>query len=138
MEFFATTPVRLRAEDLQRHLRVDNLPQWCASIDQVLSHEGDRGDIACLWGEMRVRRDVIRDGVRFSLPASPDAVQWTVTAGNGGVTVHCTNNRPGDETDLLTALERFVTDWKRGLENGLPRALPEVTRSDCDCGMWMA
>ncbi|PKM42683.1 MAG: hypothetical protein CVV05_16945 [Gammaproteobacteria bacterium HGW-Gammaproteobacteria-1] len=139
MEFFATTAVRLRAEDLQRHLRIDNLPQWCASIDKVLSHEGDRGDIYCVWGEMRVRRDVIRDGVRFMLPACINAVQWTVTAeGSGGVTVHCTSNRPDHEADFVESLEQFVADWKSGLENGLQRSAPDVAREDCDCGMWMA
>ena len=83
MEFYATAPVRLRAEDLQRHLRIDTLPQWCASIDKVLAHEGDRGNIYSVWGEFRIRREVIRDGVRFSLPGCPNARQWTVTAANG-------------------------------------------------------
>ena len=137
MEFFASAPVRLRAEDLQRHLRIDNLPQWCASIDKVLSHEGDRGDIYCTWGEMRIRRDVIRDGVRFTLPACVNAVQWTITADNG-VTVHCTSNRPTHDPDFVESLEQFVADWKSGLETGLQRNFSDAPKADCDCGMWMA
>ncbi|MFA5628242.1 MAG: hypothetical protein WC965_12330 [Thiohalomonadaceae bacterium] len=137
MEFFANSLIRLRAEDLQRHLRIDNLAQWCASIDKVLSHEGERGDIYCLWGEFRVRRDVIRDGVRFTLPTCINALQWTVTAGDQGVTIHCTTNRPQHEAEFIESLEQFVSDWQQGLDKGLA-AIKKSTADVPDCGLWMA
>jgi hypothetical protein len=138
MEFYATAPVRLRAEDLQRHLRIDTLPQWCASIDKVLAHEGDRGSIYCVWGEFRVRREVIHDGVRFTLPGCPNALQWTVTAGSG-VTVHCTINRSEHDPDFIESLEQFVAHWRLGLESGIKRiAGAQAVTAGGDCGMWMA
>lgn len=140
MEFFAHAKSRLRAEELQRHIRIDNLPQWCASIDKVLSHEGERGDIYCVWGEFRIRREVIRDGVRFSLPGCINALQWTITADGqeGDVVVHCTINRQAADADFIASLERFASDWKAGVESAVQRIAAEAPQPGCECSMWMA
>lgn len=140
MEFFASARSRLRAEELQRHVRIDNLPQWCASINKVISHEGERGDIYCVWGEFRIRREVIRDGVRFTLPGCPNALQWTLTTDGpvGDVIIHCSINRQTHEADFVASLEQFVADWKAGVEGGAQRIAADAPRDSGDCGMWMA
>ena len=43
MEFFASVPVRTDAGHLKSALTVAALPDWCASIDQVLDDRGDAG-----------------------------------------------------------------------------------------------
>ncbi len=141
MEFFATAAVQVRATDLQRQLAIGNLPHWCASIDKVLENEGDRGSIYCLWGEFRVHRELIRDGVRFSLPTCPNGLQWTVTVENsahsGQALVHCTINRREHATDFIESVERFVGDWKAGLEGSTPAVHPRPAPG-CDCMPWFA
>lgn len=123
MEFFARASVFMRDTELQRHLRIDNLPQWCASIDKVMEQAGNRGEVYCVWGEFRVHREVINEGVRFTLPSCPNAVQWTVTADpqRHDVVVHCTINRQEHDADFIASLEQFVQDWKAGLESGPER-----------------
>jgi len=37
MEFFATTIFPASVADLQRRLTISELPNWCASIEQVLT-----------------------------------------------------------------------------------------------------
>jgi hypothetical protein len=81
MEFFATADVRASVADLQRRLTIGDLSHWCASISEVFSDVGAYGEIYCVWGQFRVNREMIRDGVRFTLPGCPNALQWTVTTG---------------------------------------------------------
>ncbi len=120
MEFFAIAAVPARVSDLQRHVRIATLSRLCASIDTVMSHEGERGQIYCVWGEFTVHREMIRDGVRFSLPSCRNGIQWTVTAGNGmdsGKTVvHCSVNQREVDPDFIESLEQFAADWQAGLE----------------------
>jgi len=104
MEFFATTANRLRVDDLYRHVRVANLSSWCASIDRVLSQQGEQGEIYCIWGQFRVNREMIGDGVRFTLPGCRNGLQWTVTVEDssplGRILIHCTINRPEADADF--------------------------------------
>ena len=106
---------------IQRAIHISNLAELCDSIDKVLSHEGDRGDIYCVWGEFKVHREIIRQGVRFSLPACPNAFQWTVSTAidnPGYVRIHGTIDRPQHDPDFIETLQQFVDDWKQGLESG--------------------
>ncbi len=139
MEFFATATVQVRASDLQRQLVIGNLPRWCASIDKVLENEGDKGSIYCLWGEFRIHRELIRDGVRFSLPTCPNGLQWTVTvedgAPSGKALVHCTINRRAPAAEFIESIEHFMADWKMGLEGGPPRARAPAPGSG-ECMPW--
>ncbi len=118
MEFYSRAAVGLSASEIQRHVRIGNLPDWCASIEKVLAQGRERGEIYCVWGDFRIHREMIRDGLRFSLPGCPNALQWTVTADGaaGQVVVHCTINRPDHDPDFVDSIERFVLDWKQGLE----------------------
>jgi hypothetical protein len=125
MEFFAIAAAPIAVSDLHKHIRVDTLADLCASIDKVISHEGNRGEIYCVWGEFRVHREMLRDGVRFTLPGCRNGVQWTITADNrektGTVVVHCTINQRQHDADFVESLEQFVADWKHGLEHELAR-----------------
>jgi hypothetical protein len=123
MEFFALASLQTNPETLQRELGVAHLARWCASIDSVLEHAGDRGRIYCVWGEFAVHREAIRGGVRFSLPGCPNALAWTITTGMppapDALVIHCTINRREHDPDFIETIESFVADWRRGLETGL-------------------
>ncbi len=120
MEFFGILEhCAADAGQLQAQVRIDTLPEICASIDKVLDNQGEQGEIYCLWGQFAVRREIIRGGVRFSLPGCPNALAWTVTTElppePGQVVVHCTINRREHEPDFVESVEMFVDDWKTGL-----------------------
>ena len=120
MEFFATTTIPASVEDLQRRLTIGDLPRWCASIEKVLSDEKTRGEIYCVWGTFHANREELRQGVRFSLPHCPNAMQWTVTTGHAPdprqTAIHATINRSEHDPDFVDSLRQFVDDWKAGLE----------------------
>lgn len=137
MEFFSLATVRMSSSDLQRHVNIDNLSEWCASIDRVLSVQDERGDIYCVWGEFRVHRELIHDGVRFTLPNCKNAVQWTISPNpenSAQVMVHCTINRPSQDADFVESLETFVNDWRDGLEAWPVRRAARVSKSCVECG----
>lgn len=141
MEFFATSSTLLTTTELQHYIRIENLPDWCASIHKVLSHSGDRGTISCAWGEFAIHQEALRDGVRFTLPGSPHALQWTITVDTGNKTlpvrIHCTLNRPEIDTDFAGVLEKFVQDWKQGLDSGLERIKASLaSKPKTTCAPW--
>lgn len=120
MEFFASADIHAQAADLHERLSIARLAHWCASINQVLSDQGTTGEIYCIWGQFRVNLEPIRDGVRFSLPDCPNALQWTLTTGRppwpDQVVVHLTINRTEHDPEVVESMQQFVLDWKIGLE----------------------
>ena len=124
MEFFATADVRASVAELQRRLTITDLSHWCASISEVFNDVGAYGEIYCVWGQFRVNREMIRDGVRFTLPGCPNALQWTVTTGQPPepekVVIHLTINRTEHDPDFIDSNRQFVTDWQAGLETYWP------------------
>lgn len=120
MEFYAAAAVRTDAQELKRRLTIATLPQWCASIDAVLAAADARGEIFCVWGTFRVHREELADGVRFTLPGCPNALQWTVTTGQPPdprqVVVHLTINRTEHDAVFVASNRQFVDDWRAGLE----------------------
>jgi hypothetical protein len=44
MEIEAKAQVRITEADLQRYIDVNNLPEWCGAIEEVVSHQGSRGE----------------------------------------------------------------------------------------------
>lgn len=117
MEFTRHATAQMSVADIQRNVRVANLPEWCASILEVHSQDSNQGRITCLSGDFVVHRELLNTGVRFSIPAGPHAIQWTVTTeGNNEVLVHCTLNTPDAPHQLEEALDCFVTNWQAGLE----------------------
>ena len=137
MEFFSLATVRMSASDLQRFVNIQNLPEWCASIDKVLSVQNERGDIYCVWGEFRVHRELIDGGLRFTLPNCKNAIQWTITPSpenTAQVQVHCTINRTSQEPDFIESLENFVNDWRDGLEGWPARRAARMNKPCKACG----
>ena len=119
MEFFAIVSRQTNADTLQARLDIASLPSRCASITRVLSHDGDTGEIDSVWGQFSVRRELIRGGVRFSLPNCPNALAWTITTGfppaPDKIVIHCTINRREHDADFIATLGQFVEDWRLGL-----------------------
>ncbi len=118
MEFFASADGHLSADALQARITGPRLAELCDSIDRVLqwSDAQDAGEVYCLWGQFEVRRECIRDGVRFTLPGCPNALAWTITATPEGTLIHCTINRSDHEPDFIASIEDFVADWAQGLQ----------------------
>ncbi len=121
MEWLVTTNAHLTPDDLQRHIRIDTLANWCATITTAAS-DGERNSIRLFGEQFRVHREVIQGGLRFSLPGCANALQWTLTVDNpatrGTVIVHCTLNRMEVPAVRRSELEQFIQDWKTGLEAG--------------------
>jgi len=119
MEFFANTEKQIDGDTLQARLDIASLPTYCASITQVLSHDGNEGEIYCSWGLFFVRREPIRGGVRFTLPKCPNTLAWTITTGlppaPEKIVVHLTMNRTEHDAEFISSIEKFVADWKAGL-----------------------
>ena len=136
MEFYAVASIEMSPMAIQRAIHVSKLAELCESIEKVLSHHGDRGEIYCIWGEFKVHRELIRQGVRFTLPGCPNAMQWTITAATdepGCVRIHGTIDRPQHDPDFVDSLQQFVDDWKQGLESGKAGGRKTCARSADDC-----
>jgi hypothetical protein len=141
MEFFASANAHMTPTDLQRFIRIRNMPEWCTSIEKVSTQSGERGIMSWTKGEDAVHQEIIRNGIHFTLPGSEDVMQWSITAEpgsqNGRVTIHCTVNRT--ELDLVyqQCLLQFVDDWKAGLENGWARIKAELGKKPkLECAPW--
>lgn len=122
MEFFQRIDnVAVDADYLKQELTLSRLPELCASISTI-SHENKKeGVLYCVWGEFYVRRDEIRDGVRFSLLNCPHALAWTITfnADAREITIHCTIDKIKAEEDFIDSIDTFVEDWSRGITKTL-------------------
>lgn len=126
MEFFEQVKnSRLDKEQLKQLLSIARLPELCASIDSVISDEGETGVIYCLWGEFAINREKLEYGVRFSLPKCPKALAWSITTDeeNNHITIHCTINRKEQEQDLIDSILEFVEDWSKGIRTALDEGL---------------
>ena len=136
MEFYAVAQVAMSPIALQRTIDIASLPGLCASIDKVLSQSGERGEIYCSWGQFKVHRELIRQGVRFSLPGCPNALQWTITSDDNeghGIRVHATIDRDRHDEDFVASLVQFVDHWKLGLEQHRPASSTPVRPAPVDC-----
>jgi len=124
MEFFAIAAVKVRPEALQ-NLTVHQLGHYCAEIENILHVDNDNSaKIYCLWGEFTVHRQIIKGGVRFTMPHCPNALAWTMTTGfepsPEKIVIHATINRTEHDKDFIDSIEMFIEAWKTGLEkNGL-------------------
>ncbi|MEK7207394.1 MAG: hypothetical protein AAB134_05880 [Pseudomonadota bacterium] len=123
MEFFATAEKIIDGDALQARLDIVSLPLFCASITQVLSHDGNEGEIYCTWGLFFVRREPIRGGVRFTLPKCPNTIAWTITIGlppiPEKIVVHLTINRTEHDPEFIDTIRAFMENWRQGLETQL-------------------
>jgi len=119
MEFFAIARANIDEQTIQEQITVPRLGQYCRTI-VTLEGEDDAGQIGTVWGEFAVQRQLIRGGVRFSLPTCPNALAWTITSGfppaPDGVVIHATINRAEHDEDFIESIEAFVETWRLGLE----------------------
>ncbi len=136
MEFYAVARIEMSPMAIQRAVHVSNLAELCGSIDKVLSHNADRGEIYCIWGKFKVHRELIRQGVRFSLPGCPNALQWTITATideSASVRIHCSIDRPRHDPDFVESIQQFVDDWKLELESGKAGVCKRTAATSAGC-----
>lgn len=119
MEFFEAVANRaVTAEELQDLITIARLPELCSSIDSVLSIESpERGEIYCVWGQFRIARERIRNGVRIALLNCPHALAWTVAAHarKKTVIIHCTIDDREEEEEFVETIEQFLRYWAEGL-----------------------
>lgn len=128
--------MRIAEGELQRHIDIGNLPEWCASVTQVLREQGSRGVVITPWGEAMIHRELINGGVRFSCPNSPYAMQWTVTVAPdrpSEVLLHMTANREIGEIAEREQLEIFLADWRAGLEEWPLRRAAKMNKPCVQC-----
>lgn len=124
MEFFSGIQhPHLDIPALKNLLTIDNLPGLCASISSATPDSDNAGNIYCLWGAFSLRRDEIRNGVRYALLDCPHALTWTITAdeANEALIVHCTIDKAQPDPEFAESIEMFVADWSDGMRNALAR-----------------
>ena len=120
MEFFREVKaVTIDEHDLKKVLTISTLPEYCSSIDTVISEKNNEGEIYCLWGQFNIKREAIKYGVRFSLLNCPHALAWTITYNQKAheITIHCTIDKKEEDKDFIESIDEFVSDWKSGLSN---------------------
>lgn len=122
MEFFREVHCPgLGISSLKPLLTIQNLPSLCASISTAAPRTGSEGDLYCLWGAFNVRRDVIRNGVRYALVDCPHALAWTVTLDEARehVVIHCTIDKTRPDPEFAESIHTFVSDWADGVRDRL-------------------
>ncbi len=132
MEFFQQAVYTTSVTQLQQHIRIDNLTKWCSLITTASASAADKGEIYCLWGEFKIHREILRDGIRFTLPGCPNALQWTITITKpGSILLHCTLNQQNVANEFSESIDEFLSAWKTGLENwkSVVTAKPPVSES---------
>lgn len=123
MEFFEEIERQsVNIEALKDLLQISELPNYCRSIDSVISDNQDVGEIYCVWGQFNVSREVIKNGVRFALLDCPHAFAWTVTyhEDRNMLVVHCTIDDREEDEEFIESINEFAADWSYGIGNALP------------------
>jgi hypothetical protein len=105
---------------LKQSLTIQNLPNLCASISTAAPSTESEGELYCLWGAFDVRRDEIRNGVRYALVDCPHALAWTVTLDEARehVIIHCTIDKTHPAPEFAESIHAFVSDWAAGVRAG--------------------
>jgi len=118
MEFYRAINKSIAVTDLQTLIMISDLPVVCASIYEVIHDDGEHGEINCIWGVFVVHREIIKDGLRFTLPDCPNAMAWTITteSSNNGIIVHLTINQKQHDPDFVESIEQFIDEWQVGLK----------------------
>ena len=122
MEFFEEIETNsLDVNSLKNLLTIQRLPELCNSINTVISDKKDRGIIYCIWGEHEVNREILKHGIRFSMPMCPNALAWSVTSkekdGSNKTVIHCTTDTKINDDDFIESIQEFVSDWRTGIMN---------------------
>ena len=115
MEFYEITHRNMDVEFIQQNLRIDNLNQYCKSINTIVSHHKETGEIYCLWGLFTVHRELIKKGIRISLLNCPNALTFTITNEGDRIVLHCTINTPETDQEFEDSIKTFLSDLKAGI-----------------------
>lgn len=117
MEFYRRVNNATYFDRLQSLLTIADLSGCCGSIYEVMHDDGDHGEINCIWGVFIIHREVIKKGVRFTMPGCPNALAWTITSENNDTEIlfHLTINRDEHEQEFIESIEDFVDDWADAL-----------------------
>lgn len=124
MEFFREVHhTGLDIPALKNLLSIGNLTTLCASISTVTLGGENEGDIYCIWGAFKVRREEIRNGVRYALIDCPHALAWTNTFDEArqNLTIHCTIDKTHPDPEFVESIHAFVSDWSDGMRKALRR-----------------
>ncbi len=118
MEFFAQLEkTNLTPDNLKLSLTIASLADYNQSIDKVIEDQQIHGVIYCIWGEFQVNREELLEGVRFTMPACPNALQWSITVDSGGLlTVYCSINKQQHDEDFIESIKVFVQDQLNGVK----------------------
>lgn len=123
MEFFVQIDKSVSAERLQQEIQVKDIPRYCSFVSEIRPDEHNEQEMISFWGVHTVRRELIRGGIRFTLPGCPNVLSWTITTdlppNLDEVVLHCVINRMEHDPDFIESIEGFVDDWKTGLETAL-------------------
>ncbi|MCG6871176.1 MAG: hypothetical protein LJE84_02705 [Gammaproteobacteria bacterium] len=130
MEFFRFIDRNLPQAALESTLTVGALPALSASFETLLEDHGERGRLWSVWGEFEIQREIIRRGIRFTMPACPNAFAWTVTreplpGETHRLVFHATINRTEHDPDFIDSLEQFADQWQASLEDLAQAGLPK-------------
>jgi len=115
VEFFSEIKNKnIDTNSLKKKLSIARLPELCHSIDTVIRDNKDNGEIYCLWGDFKINREELNDGIRFSLPSCPNALAWTITydEDSSEIVIHCTIAKKQHDADFIESIEQFVADWQ--------------------------
>ena len=117
MEFFQEIRKEVNIDSLKNLLQISALPDLCFLIEAVISNKGNMGEIYCVWGNFIVSREVIRNGVRFSLLDCPHAFAWTITyhESKNMVVIHCTIDDQDADQEFAESIKDFALSWRDGL-----------------------
>ena len=117
MEFYRNINKAIASGELHSAMTIADLPKYCDSIYEVMHDDGDHGEINCVWGVFVIHREVIKEGLRFTMPGCPNALAWTITSEKDGadILLHLTINRDQHEEEFIESIEAFVDDWAAGL-----------------------
>ena len=120
MEFFEKVSIKTSEKEIRERITFDNLEKLSGSMF-VMNHSRNRAIVGTVWGEFTLQRDLIKNGLRFSLLQCPNAFTFTITTDHpphqNRILIHLTVNREGVDPEFLTELTEFAADWKTGLEN---------------------
>ncbi len=134
MEFFREVHhPGLALPALKQALTIPDLPQLCASISTATAHTDNDGELYCLWGAFNLRRDEIRNGVRYALLDCPHALAWTVTLdeARAHVVIHCTIDKTHPDPEFAESIHAFVADWADGVREGFAAYLEGAASEIC-------
>ncbi|RDH84072.1 MAG: hypothetical protein DIZ80_08030 [endosymbiont of Galathealinum brachiosum] len=106
--------INISHNDLVNVLTINHLPRLCNSIDTVISDEKDKGVIYCVWGQHRINREEIKNGVRFYFPTCPNELALCVTRTQDKISIVCTTNTEITDDDFIDSIMEFQQDWVKG------------------------